>query len=117
MNEKVTPVNAFQKGLTKKGNPFYTVNLADGRQATCFDNKILESLNKEIEVEVKQSEYNGQVEYIINFPGSQGGGRSGFNLDYNQKKTALECAVKSGALEDDQTIITRAGVFLAWLKQ
>lgn len=116
MTEKVTPVTAFQKGLTKKGNPYYTVNLADGRQATCFDKLILEKLNQEIEVDVKQSEYNGQMEYVINFPGS-GGGRPGFNLEFNQKKVALECSVKSGALESDDEILKRAGLFLNWLKQ
>jgi hypothetical protein len=119
MTEKVTPVSAFQKGTTKAGNPFYTVQLADGRQATCFDNQILQKLNQTIDVEVKQTQYNNQVEYVINFPGAQGtgGGKSGFNLGFNQRKTALECAVRSGSLESDEVIIERANKFLAWMNK
>lgn len=120
MTEKVTITGSFQKGLTKKGNPFFTVRLADGRDCTCFDAEIAQKMNTEIEVEIKQSEYNGKVEYIINAPNSGGRGRGGgFNLDFNQKKTALEAAAHSMGLgsNDGADIIRRADKFLEWLQK
>lgn len=121
MTEKVTITGSFQKGLTKKGNPFFTLNLADGRQATCFDKEISEKLNTEIEVDIKQTEYNGQVEYVINAVGGGGGNRrgGGFNLEFNQKKTSLEAASHSMGIgsNDGGDILRRADKFLEWMKQ
>lgn len=119
--EKVTVTQCFQKGLTKKGNPYFAVTLADGREATCFDKEIPNKLNQEIEAELKQQEYQGEVQYVLNLPGSnnfrKGGG--GFNLAFNQRKTALEVAVNSfnGRIENGKEITERADYLLTWLKQ
>jgi hypothetical protein len=119
MTEKITITGAFQKGLTKKGNPFFTLNLADGRQATCFDAELSQKLNQEIEVDIKQTEYNGQVEYVVNAPGNGQRRGGGFNLDYNQRKTALETATASipAALGNGAEILTRADKFLEWIQR
>lgn len=118
--EKVTVTAAFQKGLTKKGNPFYTVTLADGRQATCFDKDIPNKINTEIEAEIKQTEYNGQLEYVMNLPGNGFQRRgSGFNLEFNQKKCALEAAAQSMGIgsNDGGDILRRADKFLEWMQK
>lgn len=118
--EKVVITGSLQKGLTKKGNPFYTVTLADGRQATCFDQKLAQTLNQEVEAEVKQTEYNGAIEYILNPPNGGAGKRgSGFNLEFNQRKTALEAAAQSMGIgsNDGGDILRRADKFLEWMQK
>ena len=119
MNEKITITGSLQKGLTKKGNPYFTLTLADGRRATCFDQQLAQTLNQEIEVEIKQSEYNGVTEYIVNpLGGANGLKGGGFNLPFNQRRVALESAAASmaGGVSDGAAILKRADAFYAWMK-
>lgn len=119
MKEKVKIETATNTGRkTKDGNPVIEIKTVDGRVGSSFDIKILEFINKEVELEIKEGkEYNGVKQFYFLFPkeGQQqnGGQFPKKDWSFEKKKTALMAA--STSMEDADGVVKRANVYLNFL--
>ena len=93
MAEKVKVIQISVKGQYQ-GKDFFTVTLDDGRTGTCWDEKIKDFVNKEVEIDIREKEYKDEKQLIFNFPKAF----KGKNYALEGRKVALSCAVELAAM-------------------
>ena len=104
------------------GKTFYNITTEDGRIGSSYDEKFLENIGKEVEVEVKDSgkEYQGAKQYYFSFPKTAGGNKGFPAKDYKFSKqdAALNHAINAikitGKEVSSKGILALADEFYVW---
>lgn len=118
MKEKVKIETATNTGKKWNDKSIIEIKLVDGRTGSSFDEKIIELIGKETELDIKDGkEYNGVKQYYFNIPkeGQQSGGFPKKDWSFEKRKTALMAA--SASMEEAEGVIRRANIYLAFLNQ
>lgn len=120
--EKVKIKSVVNSGREWEGKKIFTVELEDGRKGDTFAQDALNWVG-EMELEIKESEYNKQKQYKFALP-KQANIKGGFptkDYTFEKRKTSLECAINSIKLTDKQVtstnIIALANEYFNYLTQ
>jgi small nuclear ribonucleoprotein (snRNP)-like protein len=112
MAEKVNIKSAV--GKPYNGKTIVTVELSDGRKGSSYDEAVLDSIGKDIELDIKEGkEYQGVMQYYFNVPKVKGAFPK---KDYTTDKRigALNAASRLPGLKSDEVILL-ANKYLTWL--
>lgn len=118
---KIKIISATDSGRKWEGKDIIEVTAMDGnveKKGSCFDRKILDFIGKEVEMDVKEGkEYQGVMRHYFNFPkDAKAGGFPKKDYAFEKRRVALECAVQSTHLSQ-QEVLKIAEEYLTWLNK
>lgn len=85
-------IKTAQQATAKSGKNYLMIETEDGRKGASWDMELVGKVGQEVEVEVKESEYQGHKNYTFNLPKPLGKFPQK-DWTFEKRRAALECAV------------------------
>lgn len=114
--EKIIIESAVNTGKKWQEKPIIEIKTRDGRVGSTFDERLLEFIGKEVDLDIKEGkEYNGVKQYYFNLPKATNGSKfPAKDYTFEKKRVALECAV-AGGMTSPEDALKIADKYFNWL--